>query len=385
MFYGPYLIESVEHRIGPGTFETSFKGIRQQMFQFPQITNYLQIITKQLFAEIKDKLVQQSKTENKTATTQNDAVMIVNQNTSTNTTVNNNNICEQALNNVYKSANYIVANQTQTSVSPKDIIDKLKNKFGSGSQQLQLMTFITVYRFSFAGNQFVAFNNNFPGAELSINWGANLNNLLDKTYVCLTNNNNQTSQSMAVFKSVDDMLNFTTLRWGNFSSSLDVSTTDNVVQYLYRYWNTNPKTVEQFNDFKNNQPQIYQEIYNRVEQGIAMYKSLQNVPVSNVKIISLGEFNALQGNDYSYYNLLQTSGKFIVLRIVDPDFNFNKVGVSQFKDSSGNIVTNSCTGTSPQTCTVNGKNPGTYTLNVEYYPDGPLNSKVDLVSPTFTQ
>jgi hypothetical protein len=108
---------------------------------------------------------------------------------------------------------------------------------------------------------------------------------------------------------------------------------------------------------------------------------------SSATINYLGEYNTTQGGDSSYYNIEQNNGKFKVLRIVDTNFNINNVGSTQFRDSSGAIVPHSCSaGSGANTCTVNGKNSGTYTMNTQYYPNGPLNSNpINLVSQPFTQ
>ena len=120
---------------------------------------------------------------------------------------------------------------------------------------------------------------------------------------------------------------------------------------------------------------------------LATTLGLLTPPPPPVTINYLGEFDTLQGNDGSYYNLEQNNGKFKVLRIVDSNYNYNNVGSTLFKDSNGDIMTYGCvSGSGSKTCTVNGKNPGTYTMNVEYYPNGQLNStKIDLVSQPFTQ
>lgn len=111
------------------------------------------------------------------------------------------------------------------------------------------------------------------------------------------------------------------------------------------------------------------------------------LPAGSVYIDYLGEFDAIQGDDYSYYNLRQSNGKFKVLRIVDPNFNFNNVGSTQFKNAKNELVTFSCqAGSGPKTCDVNGADAGTYTMTIEYYPKGPLNgNKTEIKSKEFTQ
>ena len=41
MFYGPYMVQSVEHVIQPGDFKTYFTGIRMPVASIPKITNQL--------------------------------------------------------------------------------------------------------------------------------------------------------------------------------------------------------------------------------------------------------------------------------------------------------------------------------------------------------
>jgi hypothetical protein len=67
--------------------------------------------------------------------------------------------------------------------------------------------------------------------------------------------------------------------------------------------------------------------------------------------------------------------------------HFKNVGDTDFKDGNNNIIPYSCvSGAGARTCTVNGKNPGIYTMNVKYYPKGPLESDpFTLVSAPFNQ
>jgi len=132
-------------------------------------------------------------------------------------------------------------------------------------------------------------------------------------------------------------------------------------------------------------------VYNdttKVQLNTEMLTNTANTNVSKpgITIDYLGEFSTLQGNDASYFNLEQTTGKYLVLRIIDPNYDFMKVGNTQFKDDSGKIVSNVCLGANAQSCIVNDKKDGTYTLNVDYYPDGATNpNKLNLVSQPFTQ
>jgi len=106
---------------------------------------------------------------------------------------------------------------------------------------------------------------------------------------------------------------------------------------------------------------------------------------SDIRIDYLGEFDTIQGNDYSYHNIKQLNGKFKVLRVVDPNFNWENLGSTQFKDSNGELVVFGCSaGSGSQTCDVNGGVAGVYTMNVVYYPNGSFENKIEIIEE-FTQ
>jgi hypothetical protein len=106
---------------------------------------------------------------------------------------------------------------------------------------------------------------------------------------------------------------------------------------------------------------------------------------SDIHIDYLGEFDTIQGDDYSYHNIKQLNGKFQVLRVVDPNFNHKNLGSTKFKDSKGEQVVFGCSaGSGAQTCDVNGGAAGTYTMTVGYYPNGSFKDKIEIIEE-FTQ
>jgi hypothetical protein len=56
MFSGPYMIQKVNHTIGPGTFETIIEGIRQPTAELPKIENYIQVLKQKLLKSILEKV-----------------------------------------------------------------------------------------------------------------------------------------------------------------------------------------------------------------------------------------------------------------------------------------------------------------------------------------
>ncbi|MFN9900349.1 MAG: hypothetical protein ACK55Z_16475, partial [bacterium] len=51
-FNGPYLIDSINHSIQPGNFQTTFTGIRQGIYDLPAIDSFLQSINQNLLTRL---------------------------------------------------------------------------------------------------------------------------------------------------------------------------------------------------------------------------------------------------------------------------------------------------------------------------------------------
>jgi hypothetical protein len=130
-------------------------------------------------------------------------------------------------------------------------------------------------------------------------------------------------------------------------------------------------------------------VFNTVTGNFTNTPSPANVPAppSYLKIVNLGVFSDVQGDDYSYRNILQSNGKYIVLKIEDPNFTFDKLGLTTFLNANNESIGYGCNGGSGAlTCTVNGKSPGLYTMVQEYYPYKPQNwDKFEIRSVPFNQ
>jgi hypothetical protein len=268
MFTGPYLINQVTHNIRPGTFETKFKGTRQQMFTYPEIDNFLQNIIKDLFKTLKDKI--QQKQNKLTAST--DFTLVVVEEQSVNSQVDNKDGCKTSLKQRYQS--FIPATQRQTSMTPNELAKLLKQNITD--PKLRFAIFTTIYLYSYSNNQFTAFNNNFCGAKLTLNWGDTPTSLLDKEYLCLTNNNN--NLPFAIFKDKISMVNFTKSRLSNFMSLIDETSdqtrVDSMSKVYVLYWNTDPQPQSYYNNLVANSPQTITNLKNKITQALNLAKTL---------------------------------------------------------------------------------------------------------------
>jgi hypothetical protein len=400
MFNGPYYIMDVNHSISPGRFETTFTGIRQQVFALPKMENYIQTLTKKLFLDLYQQVKQKVNTDaksnstansnpNSVTTTSSTAAPSTNNATVTNTgKVDDSQNCSTKLDPKYNK--YVGSNPEQSSLSPKQVIDGINYNISSGDNLdiTKMMSFVTIYLESFKDNQFYTFNNNFAGVKLNYDWPGELPKFFTPNkYLCVLSKDGY-SYPYAEFSDINNVYKLLGAKWGPVSS-LSTMDAESLTESWVRRWNKGTMGIPDFEKFKTDKKTEYDNLIYKVTEAmkLATTLGLLTPPPPPVTINYLGEFDTLQGNDGSYYNLEQNNGKFKVLRIVDSNYNYNNVGSTLFKDSNGDIMTYGCvSGSGSKTCTVNGKNPGTYTMNVEYYPNGQLNStKIDLVSQPFTQ
>jgi hypothetical protein len=67
LFYGPYWIMEVNHSIGPGKFDTQFKGVRMPLYTLPKPNSLLESVQKNYVKYYKDLILQTLKTSDTTA------------------------------------------------------------------------------------------------------------------------------------------------------------------------------------------------------------------------------------------------------------------------------------------------------------------------------
>jgi hypothetical protein len=285
----------------------------------------------------------------------------------------------------------------QTKVNVKTIIDSIRDT--TQNANLQYTVFATLYIATGGEDEFLSYDNNFSNTTIDQFWGDGTTNnwFKSKQYMCISNNSDKKDRPYVSFETLDDCVGMLCERWKDRVKDLRIDTPDDIAKFWILNNNTsetrdlNVYTSYNSTELDNLKSKIKEsfEIFNPATGNVTNTQPEANVPQPppGIKIVNLGTFNSLQGNDTSYYNIQQNNGKFIVLRIDDPNYEFKNEGDTDFKDGNNNIVTYNClSGTGSRTCTVNGKNPGIYTMNVKYYPKGPLESEpFTLVSAPFTQ
>lgn len=222
MFYGPYMILSVNHVITPGNFETVVTGVRQNISELPIPDTYLQALKNSLLRAIqeqtkRDNVVKQQKTS------ENQQNILSQRDTALNglTTPRVNTTTTQSCSASSVYANYVkIDNPSSTKINMKELKTIILSK--TSDVKLQYAIFSKVYLSTNSDNNTIPSNivlttneNNFAAIYLDVsakgnpmNWGTNGNNNFNTSFYC-----NIDLVPYASFKSVDSCISFLVGWW----------------------------------------------------------------------------------------------------------------------------------------------------------------------------
>jgi hypothetical protein len=353
MFNGPYMITDVTHNITPGTFQTSFTGVRQGIFDLPSIDNYLQSINVNLLTELQ-RVIKSRKEE--TPKTRTDSAS----NTPTgngNTTPAEPNTCVGLVIPTYSSDGYVVkTNSSGTTKNISDIVTSIKN--ATPFDNLQSIIYAICYVESFKDNKFNGYENNFTTKiNLTRDFGETSGSFL-KEYSCVNSDN--VSLPSANFETIDDFMYFMVSRLQeNVSRITSVG--------LYKYYNCNWPTSE------NNL--TYEQFDLKKDDGV--YVNIREKLRDGLKSARVGGINV--GPDDNAINLLISGTTTSGQNTNNPQNNQNTTTTSQptcpiptissitpLTGESGNSATVTINGAclyNVQTVTVNGQSCGFTFIN----------------------
>jgi hypothetical protein len=273
MFNGPYHINEVRHVITPSSFRTTFKGIRQQIFALPKISNYIQSLTNQIFNDLVKTTTQSvstNPTNSNTGTTQNSPSNPIKRNTFK--IDNNSSNCLRIINK--KFTNYISVEESGSKLNITDVINKIKEQvtIGGNLTNSRVLTFVTIYLATYNDNVFTTWNNNFCGARLDVNWRGNLQFFFNKEFICQIGSDG-VSYPYAVFDDLNIMLKFMEAFWQNVSGTF--STID--AQTIFAKWKSNFNTSNTLSagalvDYINKNQEEYNYYLKEIEKALKLAK-----------------------------------------------------------------------------------------------------------------
>jgi hypothetical protein len=275
MFNGPYMITNVNHSIQPGSFQTTFDGVRQGIFDLPAIDSFLQSINQNLITRLEELLKINKAQVTVSATTNNvKATQVVQK---ADNTLDTTNSCTSKITDpVYINGGYVAENGVPTKVTPKDLADTLK-RIIPNNPTLQTIIYCISYIRTFQPDantnigSFNGWNYNLATLPLTINWGGQISQI-GKTYSCVnikTNPASNSSQPIAHFSSLDSYINFMS---GRLTNRVDQILNIGLVKYYVCYWPTS-NIQESYYDsnigtFKQTKDTMYQALKSAVEAGL---------------------------------------------------------------------------------------------------------------------
>jgi hypothetical protein len=310
MFSGPYMILEVNHSIKPGSFETSFQGIRQPVYSVAKIDNLVQSIKQNLLQSVITKAkIEKKRQEDQSNTVQKqqkDAVKAADSNKkpsndTTNstpkpdTTTNSANVqsinsvsgsCSGKLYSAYQSVYNQKSNPTQTKITFQkmyDYINALSSDYTTKEQLIQII-FITMYLNCGDTEGFTSYENNYSGVKLIDNWGnatncsvppngSSLSYFPSKEYMCLATQGSSVGDPYGIFRDVQNNIQMLVARWYNRDLPT-LNDSDSLLQFWYCNFGAVTKKVSDYQNFKSTQSQQQKQMITKVEAGLKVYKGL---------------------------------------------------------------------------------------------------------------
>ena len=216
MFDGSYMITNVTHSIQPGSFQTTFDGVRQGFFDLPTIDSLLQSINQNLVTKLEEILKINKDQVKDSATTNNVKSTEVVQ--AADNTLDTTNSCSSKITaGVYLNAipGYVAEVGTFTAITPTEFATALKRLLPNEPDLRTLIYSISYIRtFQESSNTkqgtFNGWNNNFGTLSLSVDWQGQVQ-LFPRVYSCVnirTNPSTSSSQPIIHFESLDNYINF---------------------------------------------------------------------------------------------------------------------------------------------------------------------------------
>jgi hypothetical protein len=272
MFNGPYLITDVQHVITPGSFQTTFSGVRQGIYDLPSIDNYLQSINQNLLTKLEEAIRSSSEQSNTTSTNSSVISSQIKQDSENAKATPNS--CKTT--DKYSQAGYTAITATESSISIFDLITKIKKE--TTSTELRATIFTLCYLRSFKQLVFDSFNYNYALIETNDDYLVTLQqqSFAEKNYVCVESKTSKGKSSIPVinFKNVDLFIGFMVSRLKDRILQInDIG----IHEYYITEW-SNPKDSP--SNFQTNRDTLYITSKERIYEAMRILKN-NGIQVSN--------------------------------------------------------------------------------------------------------
>jgi len=271
MFNGPYLITEVNHAITNGSFQTSFSGIRQGVYDLPSIDSLLQSINENVLTKIEAIIKNSKDPVTATPTTDINKTALLQQ--TGNSVAAAQNSCSESLNKISRYStwgNFVVS--TTTSLNPTELVTEIKNKTTDPS--LQLLIYVMCYITNFRENKFYGYNNNYGNIKLTSDWGTGGDFFIQQQSSCVEikgSSDKLTSQPIANFRTTGDFVSFMVSRLKprvNQIYGTDGSQPTGAAKFYSCYWqNESMIDVTYYNEHGNEFKTLENTITNAIKSA----------------------------------------------------------------------------------------------------------------------
>ena len=288
MFSGPYMIMEVEHNITPGTFDTTFKGIRQAIYSLPKLDSYLQSMRESLISSIISKNTQQKETaSSSSANTPQQQAESAGKNTN-DSQINQNQNCR--VNKAYED--FTVTTPTAKEINfqnaLKIITAQTQNLGVEVRNKVNYALWSIMYLSSSTPTVFRGYNWNMGAIKLDIvennvefDYGQRKVDM-DNQYFCLNGSNN-TQNAFASFSDFDKFISFMvsslknrtnsikTFKTNNVFTKTEDQMAENIAKFITNQW-PKVKTTDVFTSQK--ETDAIKNRINTIKEGISKAKTL---------------------------------------------------------------------------------------------------------------
>jgi hypothetical protein len=235
MFNGPYFITDVSHVITPGSFQTTFGGVRQGIYNLPSIDSFLQSINQNLLTKVEAIIKNRKDSVTAKAITNVNKSKYVSQ--VGDSTAAAQNSCSSNLAVAYETWGDAQSSVT-TSINQTEFVTELQKK--TLNPQLQVLIYLICYAKTFNTGKFYGYNNNYANITLTTDYGTNSNYFSNKKYSCVNISNSTdkpTSQPVANFDNIGKFFDFMISKLSsNVDRVYNTTTGLGLTKYYVCYW-----------------------------------------------------------------------------------------------------------------------------------------------------
>ena len=407
MFNGPYMITDVSHVITPGSFQTTFNGTRQGVYDLPSIDNFLQSINQNLLTKLEEAVL--SKDDGTTTNVTSNASNVANSTSNANNTKAAENSCGNKVLPLYTTGGFVSSAATETVLNAQQLSNIIKTQVSDTTVHAAILAlcYLRTYKLS----AFQGFDNNFAMVSLQTNYNSNYSGYFEKSYSCVNSETTTGNESIPIarFKTPELFIGF---MYSRIKDRIPQINKIGLLEFYATIWQDNPINAS---TFTTNRDSVYKTQKDRFIDALEIVGKANGITVPNINTFingttyvannstptptptptptatpllvlgtfppqqitlrDLGSSPSLQGNYWNYYNIKKLTGGYLTFQLITPQpfetqkiYDFTFVDAATNQNASG-VYTSGGLDTNYTNETIIGR-AGQFKLVVRYLPYG---------------